>query len=80
MEIAHWCIFVIIVIPYLLVAMARLPDLTLEKNLTPRIVSDSLTGIRQRLFWAHLNALEVIAPFTAAVLIVIKGAGGIFYE
>ncbi len=69
MQIAHWCILVVIVIPYILVGMARLPGITLEKNLIPRIVSESLTGAKQRLFWAHLNALEMIAPFAAAVLI-----------
>ncbi len=69
MEIALWCVVIVIVMPYMLVLMARLPDLTLEKNLTPRIVSNSLTGFRQRLFWAHLNGLEIIAPFAAAVII-----------
>ena len=69
MQIAHWCVLAIIIMPYLLVFMARLPDLTLEKNLSPRVVSESLTGIKQRFFWAHLNALEVIAPFAAVVII-----------
>jgi len=69
MQIAHWCILIIIVMPYPLVLMARLPDLTLEKNLIPRITSNALTGVRQRLYWAHQNALEMVAPFSIAVLI-----------
>ncbi len=69
MEIALWCIVAVIIMPYLLVFMTRLPDITLEKNLTPRIVSESFAGVRQRLFWAHLNGLEIIAPFAAAVII-----------
>ena len=69
MQIAHWCVLITILIPYSLVFMARIPGITLEKNLVPRIVSDSLTGVKQRLYWAHLNALEMIAPFTAAVII-----------
>lgn len=67
MQISHWCVLAIMLFPYLLVGMARLPGLTLEKNLIPRIVSESLTGYRQRMFWAHQNALEVIAPFAIAV-------------
>lgn len=69
MEIALWCVGAVIVMPYLLVLMARLPDLTLEKNLIPRIVSGTFSGYRQRLFWAHSNGLEIIAPFAAAVII-----------
>lgn len=69
MQIAHWCVLAAILLPYSLVFMARIPGLTLEKNLIPRIVSESLTGVKQRLFWAHQNALEVIAPFAAAVFI-----------
>ena len=69
MEIALWCVVAVIVIPYLLIFMTRLPDITLEKNLSPRIVSESFSGVRQRLFWAHMNGLEIIAPFAAAVII-----------
>lgn len=69
MTTAYWCVLVTIMLPYVWVAIARLPGLTLERNLIPRIVSDELTGVRQRMFWAHLNALEVIAPFAAAVIV-----------
>lgn len=69
MTTAYWCVLIAIFLPYVWVAIARLPGLTLERNLIPRIVSDELSGVRQRSFWAHLNALEVIAPFAAAVVI-----------
>lgn len=69
MTIAYWCLLATIVLPYIWVAIARLPVLTLEKNLIPRITSESYTGRRQRTYWAHLNALEVVAPFAAAVIV-----------
>lgn len=69
MTIAYWCLLVTIVLPYLWVGIARIPVLTLEKNLIPRIAADTYTGKRQRTYWAHLNALEVVAPFAAAVIV-----------
>lgn len=69
MTTAYWSVLIVIVIPYFLVLMARLPSLTLERNLIPRLVSDEFTGFRQRSYWAHLNALEAIAPFSAAIII-----------
>jgi uncharacterized MAPEG superfamily protein len=69
MTTAYWCVFVVFVFPYILVLSARLPGLTLEKNLIPRIASDSFTGVRQRVYWAHLNGLEVAGPFAATVII-----------
>ncbi len=69
MTTAYWCVLIIIVLPYLLVAIARLPGLTLERNLIPRLVSEEFSGFKQRTYWAHMNALEIIAPFSAAVII-----------
>ncbi len=69
MTTAYWCVLATIILPYVWVAIARFPGLTLERNLIPRIVAEELTGVRQRSYWAHLNALEVIAPFAAAVII-----------
>ncbi len=69
MTIAYWCVLVTFVLPYIWVAIARIPGITLDKNLIPRIVSESLTGFRQRTYWAHLNALEVAGPFAATVII-----------
>lgn len=69
MTTAYWCVLVTMILPYIWVLIARIPGFTLERNLVPRIVSDSLTGIRQRSYWAHQNALEIIAPFAATVII-----------
>jgi len=69
MTTAYWCVLTAILLPYVWVAIARFPGLTLERNLIPRLVAEELTGVRQRSYWAHLNALEAIAPFAAAVII-----------
>lgn len=69
MTTAYWCVLIIILMPYPLVLIARAPDLSLQTNRIPRLVSDQLTGYRQRLNWAHLNALEAVAPFAAVVII-----------
>lgn len=69
MGIALWCVLSVIMLPLILAGMARLPGITLEKNLYPRITSDSFTDYKQRLYWAHQNALEAVAPFCAAVII-----------
>ena len=69
MTIAYWCVLLIIVLPTMLVLMARLPGFSLSANLTPRVIAEQFTGIKQRLYWAHANALEATAPFAAAVII-----------
>ena len=69
MTTAYWCVLVIILMPYPLVLIARAPDLNLQSNRIPRLVSEQLTGYRQRLNWAHFNAFEVIAPFATVVII-----------
>jgi len=69
MTTAYWCVFIVIFLPYIWVLAARLPGFTLENNLRPRVAADSFSGLQQRLYWAHLNALEAIAPFAAVVII-----------
>ena len=69
MTIAYWCVLIAILLPYIWVAIARAPGFTLQGNLIPRVVCNSYEGFQQRFYWAHLNALEAIAPFAAAVII-----------
>ena len=69
MTTAYWCVLITILLPLVFDLSARMPTFTLEGNLRPRITADALTGVQQRLYWAHLNALEAIAPFTAAIII-----------
>lgn len=69
MNIAYWCVLIAILMPYGLVIIARFPGTTLESNLIPRIAAESITGYQQRSYWAHLNGLEAIPSFAAAVII-----------
>ncbi|VAW70336.1 hypothetical protein MNBD_GAMMA09-350 [hydrothermal vent metagenome] len=69
MTIAYWCVFITILLPYVWVAFARAPGFTLQKNRVPRIACDAYEGVQQRFYWAHLNGLEAIAPFSIAVII-----------
>ena len=69
MTIAYWCVLVIIVLPYIWVFIARLPTFSLQANLVPRPTAEALSGYQQRFYWAHLNALEAVAPFAAVVII-----------
>ncbi len=69
MTIAYWCVLIIVTLPYIWGLSARIPGITLEKNLVPRVTAESFSGLHQRLYWAHLNALEATAPFAAAVII-----------
>lgn len=69
MTTAYWGVLIIILLPLVLGLSARIPTFTLKGNLRPRITADTLTGVQQRLYWAHLNALEAVAPFAAAIII-----------
>jgi len=69
MTTAYWCVFIVVLLPYIWVLFARGPGFSLQKNRIPRIASESFEGVQQRLYWAHLNSLEAIAPFAVAVII-----------
>ena len=69
MNTAYWCVLAVILMPYLWGLVATLPSFTFEGNLRPRITAESYTGFQQRAHWAHLNALEAVAPFAAAAII-----------
>lgn len=71
MTVAYWCVFVAAVLPYGLALSWRLgnPAYGLAANRTPRHFSETLTGWRQRVHWAHLNGIETFAPFAAAVIV-----------
>ena len=69
MTTAYWCVLAVIFMPYFWVLSARLPTFSLKQNLLPRPTAEQLTGYQQRFYWAHLNALEAIAPFSAVVII-----------
>lgn len=71
MTIAYWCVFIATVLPYALSLSWRLcwPAYTLAANRAPRLFEETLTGWRRRAQWAHLNGIEVFAPFAAAVIV-----------
>lgn len=71
MTTAYWCLFIVLFLPYIWTLVPRFPWPTynFETNLAPRLWAESLTGWRQRAYWAHLNAFEAIVPFLAAVVI-----------
>ena len=78
MTIAYWCVLSIIFMPIIWALIARLPSFNLQANLVPRPTADELTGYQQGFYWAHLNALESVAPFSAVVIIAhqLNGAQG----
>ncbi len=55
MTTAYWCVFIVILMPYIWVLFARALGFSLQKNLIPRIASESFEGVQQRFYWAHLN-------------------------
>ncbi len=69
MTAAYWCVFIAAVLPYLLTLSWRSPAYGLQANRAPRLFEETLSGWRQRAQWAHLNGLEVFAPFAAAVIV-----------
>ena len=65
---AYWCIFIAILIPYIVVFFAKLgaPG---YNNATPRSMMPTLGGWRIRAYWSHQNSLEAIPAFIAAIII-----------
>ena len=71
MTVALWCVLVAIVLPYTFVVIAKADPSYIkgDRNKDPRVYEASLTGYRQRAYWAHLNTLEALPPFAVAVLV-----------
>lgn len=67
MTTAFWCVLLAALLPYpwVLAAKAHLR----YNNHAPRVYLDELSGWRQRAYWAHLNTLESLPLFAAAVII-----------
>jgi uncharacterized MAPEG superfamily protein len=71
MRIAYGCVFAAVLLPYVLALVHRWPGAGygLIANRAPRLYEERLTGWRRRAHWAHLNGMEIFAPFAAAVII-----------
>lgn len=67
MTTAFWCVLIAALLPYpwVLAAKANLR----YNNHAPRVYLDTLSGWRQRAYWAHLNTMESVPLFAAAVII-----------
>jgi len=67
MTCAYWTILAAVFLPYLTVAVAKLPGGI--DNRAPRLDMDKLEGWRRRADWAHRNHFEAFPAFAAAVLV-----------
>ncbi len=68
MSFALWMILAAICLPIISTGIAKAGDRNFNNN-TPRDWQRSLTGWRQRAYWAHLNHFEALPGFAAAVLV-----------
>ena len=69
MTIAYWCILATIILPYLFAVLGQLPGLNYEGFKEPRRRWPSITGWKARSNSAHINGLEVISSFAAAIIV-----------
>ena len=67
MQIAHLCVLIAALLPYLTVGGAKAQPA--YDNAAPRDFLDKLQGWRARANWAHQNHFEAFAPFAAAVIL-----------
>jgi uncharacterized MAPEG superfamily protein len=67
MTAAFWCVLAAILLPVATVAIAKWTRR--YDNLAPRDWEATLEGRRRRAYHAHLNHLEALPPFAAAVII-----------
>ncbi|MBA3661925.1 MAG: MAPEG family protein [Gammaproteobacteria bacterium] len=67
MTIAYWCVFVIILFPYLFTILAK--SGAGFNNHDPREYLQTLTGWRKRANYTQLNSIEIAPAFGIAVII-----------
>jgi uncharacterized MAPEG superfamily protein len=69
MTIAFWCVFVALLLPYILSVMARAGTPKGDYVGDPRGFNEGLTGWRRRANLAQQNAFEAFPAFAVAVVI-----------
>ncbi len=69
MTIAYWCVLAAVIMPLLLVGVAKIGTGRRYDNHRPREFLAALDGYQQRANWAQQNAYEAFPPFAAAVII-----------
>lgn len=74
MTLAHWCILIAALLPYVWALIAKRAPGGAGRfdNAAPRDYLARVQGLAARANWAQLNAFEAFAPFAAAVLIAEK--------
>ncbi len=68
MTVAFYCVLIAAFLPILFTGVAKFSGKGFNNNRV-RDFQGSLTGMRQRAHWAHLNSFEAFPPFAAAVVI-----------
>ena len=68
MTVAFYCVLIAAFLPILFTGVAKFSGKGFNNN-SVRDFQSSLTGMRQRAHWAHLNSFEAFPPFAAAVVI-----------
>ena len=68
MTIAYWCLLAVIFLTYVYTGIAKFAQPGYN-NTCPRAYLENLSGWSKRAYWAHLNSLEVLPQFAAALII-----------
>ncbi len=63
-----WSLLIAALLPYVWVSVAKFSQPGYN-NRKPRVFAESLSGSRQRAYWAHLNAFEALPFFMAAIVV-----------
>ncbi len=68
MTIAFWCVLIAALMPIALAGISKAGDRSFN-NRRPRDWYQTVSGYRQRAWWAQQNSLEAFPVFAAAVII-----------
>lgn len=68
MTVGLWCIFIAMLLPIIFAGIAK-SGMSFKDNANPRDFKSTLTGWRQRAYWAELNSYEGFPAYAVAVLV-----------
>ena len=70
MTIAYWCIFVFFLLGWFLTLPAKiLAGDIVKSNHNPRLKLEASEGLAKAFYNAHLNSIEMFAPFAISVIV-----------
>ncbi len=69
MTIAHWCVLIALLMPYIFSVLSRSNAKTKDYIRDPRAFSETLVGWHRRAHLVQLNCFEAFPAFAAAVII-----------